>query len=95
MRSRYAAYALGLKDYLLTSWHSSTRPGILGLATEPPVKWLGLRILRTENVTPEQAIVEFIARYKVNGKAEKLHETSRFVQENGRWFYVDGDFTDA
>ena len=40
--------------------------------------------------------VEFVARYKVNGRAHRLHEVSRFVREAGeggmRWFYLDGSF---
>ena len=92
MRSRYTAYTLGLEDYLLKTWHPSTRPAALHLAEEPPLKWLGLNILDHENISDDQAKVEFVARYKVNGKAEKLHENSRFVREHGQWFYVDGDF---
>lgn len=94
MRSRYTAYALGLEDYLLKTWHPSTRPAALQLAEEPPLKWLGLNILDYENTADDQAEVEFVARYKVNGKAERLHENSRFVREHGQWFYVDGDFID-
>lgn len=37
------------------------------------------------------AEVEFIARYRIGGgSAARLHERSRFVREDGRWFYVDG-----
>ena len=32
-----------------------------------------------------------VTRYRVAGRAVRLHETSRFVREGGRWFYVDGD----
>lgn len=93
MRSRYAAYALGLTDYLLHTWHPFTRPGSLQDETgAQPLKWLGLKIIRHETTRDDQATVEFIARYKVNGKAEKLHEHSRFVREQGQWLYVDGDF---
>ena len=35
--------------------------------------------------------VEFVDRHKLGGRAERLHEISRIVRENGRWFYVDGD----
>ena len=35
--------------------------------------------------------VEFVARSKLGGRAHRLHETSRFVREDGEWFYVDGD----
>jgi SEC-C motif-containing protein len=91
MRSRYTAYTQLKEDYLLASWHPSTRPAALGLADEAPTKWIGLEVKRHEQQDGEHAIVEFVARYKVNGRAHRLHEVSRFVQEAGRWFYVDGD----
>jgi SEC-C motif-containing protein len=31
--------------------------------------------------------VEFVARYKVGGKAHRLHEISQFVRESGAWVY--------
>ena len=91
MRSRYTAYTLLREDYLLATWHASTRPVQLGLVDEVPTKWLGLEVKRHEQHDAEHAIVEFLARYKVNGRAHRLHETSRFVREDGRWFYVDGE----
>ena len=91
MRSRYSAYALQREDYLLATWHGSTRPVKLGLAQEAPTKWIGLEIKRHEPQDEDRAIVEFVARYKVNGRAQRLHETSRFVREGERWYYVDGD----
>ncbi len=42
MRSRYTAYTLGRGDYLLATWHNSTRPASLELGSEPRSKWLGL-----------------------------------------------------
>jgi SEC-C motif-containing protein len=91
MRSRYTAYVLGNKPYLLATWHPSTRPAELSLDSEPPPQWLGLTVKHHALQDETHATVEFIARYKVNGRAHKLHETSRFVREDGRWFYVDGD----
>jgi len=91
MRSRYTAYTLLREDYLLSTWHPSTRPIALGLAQETPTKWLGLKIIHHEMHQADHAFVEFMARYKVNGRALRLHEVSRFVYENGRWFYVEGD----
>jgi len=93
MRSRYVAYALGLAPYLLATWHPSTRPAELNL-DEDPSRWLGLTIKRHEQRDDDHAIVEFIARYKVGGRAYRLYETSRFVREDGRWFYIDGDIKD-
>jgi SEC-C motif-containing protein len=37
------------------------------------------------------ATVEFVARYKLNGRAFRLHESSRFERMDGRWLYVDGE----
>lgn len=91
MRSRYSAYVLGLEAYLLATWHPSTRPEELDLAAEPPPKWLGLEIRRHTQADESHAVVEFVARYRVAGRGQRLHETSRFVREEGRWLYVDGD----
>lgn len=90
MRSRYSAYVLGLEGYLLATWHASTRPAALDLAAGPGAKWLGLEIkARTE--TGDAATVEFVARCRVGGRAQRMHEISRFVREDGRWYYVDGE----
>ena len=86
MRSRYSAYVLGLLDYLLATWHASTAPGDLELS---PVKWLGLEV-RHAQTTGDAGVVEFVARYRDNGKGVRLHEISRFVRENGAWRYIDG-----
>lgn len=92
MRSRYTAFVLAQEDYLLQTWHASTRPVQLGLQNTQAVKWLGLRILHSADMSPDAgtATVEFVARYQVNGRAERLHEISHFVREAGRWFYRDG-----
>ncbi|MBI5006112.1 MAG: hypothetical protein HZB95_03200 [Nitrosomonadales bacterium] len=91
MRSRYTAYTLLREDYLLATWHPSTRPAALGLAQEVATKWIGLEVKRHEQQDADHASVEFVARYKVNGRAQRLHEVSRFVREAGQWFYVDGE----
>jgi SEC-C motif domain protein len=89
MRSRYTTYVLKLERYLLATWHASTRPAELDLSQDP-IKWLGLSVKHTET-TGDTATVEFVARYRIGGgRAEKMHEISRFVRENGAWFYVDG-----
>lgn len=90
MRSRYVAYCRGRTDYLLRTWHPSTRPSTLDLAGES-VRWLDLQVRRVEagGVGDRDGVVEFVARYKIGGRAHRLHETSRFVREDGRWFYLD------
>ena len=92
MRSRYCAYVLGLSDYLLATWHVSTAPGDFEL---PQVKWLGLDVRHAESVG-DAGVVEFVARCRsfqlAGGRAERMHEISRFVRLNGRWYYIDGQF---
>ena len=94
MRSRYTAYVLKLEDYLLATWHPRTRPPSLSLA-QSPRRWLGLKVLRHELLAENEALVEFVARYKASGRGRHLREASRFVRENGRWLYVDGDISEA
>jgi SEC-C motif domain protein len=91
MRSRYSAFTLCREDYLLASWAPDFRPTDLDLAADAPAKWLGLQIKRHVQTDETHAIVEFVARYKIGGRAHRLHETSRFVRENERWYYTDGD----
>ncbi|UCV28182.1 YchJ family protein [Ferribacterium limneticum] len=91
MRSRYSAYVLKLDDYLQASWHPSTRPVNLDLAEDDGTKWLGLEVKRHQQQDENNATVEFVARYRIDGRGHRLHEISRFVREDGRWFYVDGD----
>ncbi len=90
MRSRYSAYVLDLRDYLLATWHASTRPAHLEPAPAG-LRWLGLDVRRSSRQGDDSATVAFVARSKLGGRAQRLHETSRFVREGGRWYYVDGD----
>jgi len=93
MRSRYSAYVLMLESYLLTTWHSTTRPAALGFSDEEKTQWLGLEIKQHRIIDANNAQVEFVARYKIGGlPAVRLHEISDFIFEDGRWFYVMGIF---
>ncbi|MDH2917852.1 MAG: YchJ family metal-binding protein [Sideroxydans sp.] len=91
MRSRYSAYVLKLEDYLLATWHPRTRPAQLDLAADETV-WLGLLIKTFLPLSAGSASVEFVARYQLAGRAHRLHERSRFVYEQGAWFYLEGEF---
>ena len=92
MRSRYSAFARGDAGYLQATWHPSTRPASLTL--EPGLRWLGLQVRDHREVDADHAEVEFVARSRPagSGPAHRLHERSRFVREDGRWYYLDGDF---
>lgn len=89
MRSRYTAFVRGDSAHLLATWHASTRPRSLEL--EPGMKWLGLEVKRHTALDATRAEVEFVARSRLQGRGQRLHERSRFVREEGHWFYVDGD----
>ena len=88
MRSRYTAFATGAGEYLLATWHASRRPR--DVSFPGGMKWLGLKILAASGAEADRAEVEFVARFSANGRAGRLHETSTFVREDGRWYYVDG-----
>ncbi|WP_439590044.1 YchJ family protein [Hydrogenophaga sp.] len=89
MRSRYTAFVLGDVGYLQATWHASHRAPLLEL--DGGVKWLGLEVKRHTVIDADHAEVEFVARSRIQGRGQRLHERSRFVRENGHWFYVDGD----
>lgn len=96
MRSRYSAYVLKLRDYLLATWHPDTRPSpdALGLEDAPGARtaWLGLEVKSHRATGADTAEVEFLARFRVGGgRAQRLVERSRFERIDGRWYYRDGD----
>ena len=90
LRSRYSAYVTGAEQYLMDTWHPSTRP-VHGLQLEAH-QWIGLKILEIIDGQPDdkEGQIAFVARYKINGRAHRLQEISEFLQVDGRWFYVGG-----
>jgi SEC-C motif-containing protein len=104
MRSRYTAYVQRNEPYLMATWHASTRPAEPIMSNEEKLQWLGLEVKsslrlrqrKAEETHPTRDTVEFVARFKINGRAQRLHEISNFVREpaegGARWFYVDGSF---
>ncbi|AOS63746.1 YchJ family protein [Actinoalloteichus hymeniacidonis] len=91
MRSRYSAFAVGDTEYLLASWHPTTRPRELSL--DPRQSWIRLDILGRTGGTPfdTEATVHFRARYRLDGERGSLTENSRFTRVDKVWLYVDGD----
>jgi len=92
MRSRYSAFVLKNESYLLNTWHPSTRPQE-PLFNEDKTQWMGLTVKHFRQASDHlTATVEFVAIYKINGKAHRLQEISSFVCEDKKWLYVDGQF---
>ena len=94
MRSRYTAYTRDDAAYIARTWVSTTRPSDEATAQRDDARWLGLDI-RHCSTSDDSATVEFVARYKVAGRAHRLHEISRFVRKDGQWFYLDGSFPES
>jgi SEC-C motif domain protein len=87
MRSRYSAFVLDRLDYLLHTWHISTRPTQID-PNPVGLRWLGLEVRRSICADADHATVEFVAQSKLGGRAQRLHEISSFVREDGRWLYM-------
>ncbi|SDP70199.1 SEC-C motif-containing protein [Arthrobacter sp. ok909] len=90
MRSRYSAFVVRDEEYLLRTWHPTTRPAELGL--DAGMQWRRLDILSTSRGGPldSEGAVEFAAHYRHDGERGVQRETSRFVREGRRWYYLDG-----
>ena len=89
MRSRYSAFAVLDRGYLLRTWHPDTRPEHLEL--DPAVRWQRLEILATNGGSPfhTEGTVSFRAHYTERGREGVLEEHSRFVRHAGAWVYLD------
>jgi len=98
MRSRYTAYARGDVAHLERTLAPEHRAGFDAADVSTGMRetqWLGLEILDTKDGGTDNStgIVEFVARFKIQGQIRALHERSRFRRDeaNGRWVYVDGE----
>ncbi len=89
MRSRYSAFVMGRESYLRATWHISKRPD--DVSSDKDTKWLSLEVRGHTALDADHAQVEFVARYRTGGRGARIHELSRFVREDGRWYYLDGD----
>lgn len=90
MRSRYSAYVRRDADYLRRTWAVENCPVSLA---QDDVQWLGLKVkvVQAGGQADDTGVVEFVARYKCQGKGYRIHERSRFERRGGHWVYVDGD----
>ncbi|MHA6633189.1 YchJ family protein [Citrobacter farmeri] len=94
MRSRYCAFVMKDADYLIRTWHpachaASFRDEIdAGFAS---TEWLGLTVFEhTVSEADDTGYVSFVARFREHEKSGAIIERSRFLKENGQWYYIDG-----
>ncbi|MFC6564015.1 YchJ family protein [Actinoplanes utahensis] len=87
MRSRFSAYALDNREYVLRTWHPETRPR--AVAPDPGLRWTRLEVLDHGGggVFDAEGTVEFRAHYIDGGQPGVMAERSRFVRHDGRWVY--------
>lgn len=100
MRSRYTAFVRQNANYLFATLHPSKRARDELRSLQKSfrgVSWTGLEILATElgAAGDTTGTVGFRAQFSASGQAGELHERSTFVQENGRWYYLDGEVLNA
>ena len=83
MRSRYSAYVVGDRGYLLRTWQPTTRPPVLELDA---TRWTRLEVLETSGggLLETEGAVRFRAHYR----GGVLEEHSAFVRDAGRWSYL-------
>ncbi|GLT17658.1 UPF0225 protein [Vibrio zhanjiangensis] len=95
MRSRYSAHVKGLVDYVIETYHPSCNAQIHREAIEQSIEsnWCKLVVLKIEHGTcAQEGFVTFKAFYTEQDIEYCLEERSRFVKDNGLWYYIDGTF---
>ena len=94
MRSRFVAYAQKNEAYLLATWddNSKKKPESIDFSREGEVNWTGLDMVQCKKggEKDKKGIVEFKAHYHLEGEPHTMHEISRFIKKDSRWFYLDG-----
>jgi len=100
MRARYSAFEKEKLSFLSDTLTEESRKDYSAEETESwagRAKWQKLTIVKTEagQENDSQGIVEFQAHFKMEGRNQIHHERSRFIKQNGAWFYVDGEMNPA
>ena len=98
MRSRYAAFALGLGEYLVRTLAATHPDRALPPHELAPdlsrarqrQRFTGLRIVRTAS-SGDAGQVLFLARIFERGVDRSFGELSTFVREAGGWRYASGE----
>ena len=101
MKSRYCAYAIEKSEYIILTTHQNNRDfntdtkawnnDILDFSKN--TKFEKLEILEFIDGETE-SFVTFKANITQNKQDVSFVEKSRFVKENGKWQYIDGQFID-
>ena len=95
MRSRYSAHVKRLTQYIIDTYHPSCNAQEFkdGIEESIELDWRKLKVIfsHLSNKIDNEGFVSFKATYSENGQLHHLKEHSRFLKENGKWYYIDGD----
>lgn len=95
MRSRYSAHALQLVDYVIDTYHPSCQAELQRESITQSVAshWIKLDVADVQKGCDEnEGFVTFFAYFEDEKQLYCLGERSRFLRENGLWYYIDGEF---
>lgn len=93
MRSRYSAYTKGNISYIQKTMCGTASQGFNANKAKKWAKkshWLGLKVIKIHQENRKKGYVEFIARYRIKQKENKIRECSEFHYIDNCWYYVDG-----
>ncbi|MGF1901495.1 YchJ family metal-binding protein [Aliivibrio sifiae] len=95
MRSRYSAHVKQLPQYIIDTYHASCHAEEFreGIEESIALDWRKLKVIsfNLSKTNDNEGFVSFKATYSENGQLHQLKEHSRFLKENGKWYYVDGE----
>lgn len=94
MRARYTAHELKLVNFVVNTYHPSCNATdeIDMIANSVNIEWCRLDVISASEPEPDANVgfVEFKAYLLDDGIEHCMHERSRFIKENGLWYYMDG-----
>lgn len=95
MRARYSAHVKQLVDFVVETYHPSCHAEEQRdeIAESVYGDWRGLEVISSEpGQSDDEGYVTFKATFYQDEQEYCLEERSRFICENGQWFYIDGTF---
>ncbi|MFC5078042.1 hypothetical protein VTH8203_02935 [Vibrio thalassae] len=98
MRARFSAHKTNNVDFVVATYHPSCNAELErdSIADSINSNWTTLNVLVSEyGANEHEGFVSFEAYLEENGFEYCLAERSRFLFENGQWFYVDGELDDS
>lgn len=94
MRARFCAHILKLVDFVVTTYHSSCQAESQreGIEESVNLEWTRLEVIDAPEASNDEGFVEFKAYLIEDGSEQCMHERSRFIKEEGQWYYIEGAF---